>query len=461
MTKLPLLAALLAISACTTVGPDYHPPAPEAGPFLGGDATLTAATPPPASWWRLYDDAELNRLEDEARAANLDLRAAAANLARAQALQQEVDGAGDVRLAADFGLDRAQLSGESYLVPAQLPSQYLGDGGVHLAYQLDLFGRLKRASEAAAADRESVAAAHDLAAISIAAEVARAYGEACAAGHQRDAAQRILDLQKRAGSVTVQLAQAGRDSTLEVTRVVVGVDQARASLPLYEVRQKLALYRLAVLTGHPPADFPRTVAECRHPPRLTRPIPIGDGASLLRRRPDIRQAERALAAATARVGMATAALYPDITLGLGAGSTGRLVDLGMPAAEYWSLGSLISWRLPDSAAHARVSGADAAATAALAHFDGVVLTALRETESSLTVYAQDLGRNAALRGAHDRAAELADQIERLREAGRSPYLAGLSAQQGLAQAEQAVAMSDDQISADQITLFLALGGGWE
>jgi NodT family efflux transporter outer membrane factor (OMF) lipoprotein len=459
--KLTLLAVLLAVSACTTVGPDYHPPAPEAGAFLGGDPKLTATTPPPASWWRLYDDGELNRLEEEARVANLDLRAAAANLARAQALQQEVDSAQDVGLAADFAVERTQLSGESYLVPAQLPSQYLGDGGLHLAYQLDLFGRLKRASEAAAADRETVAAANDVAAISIAAEVARAYGEACAAGHQRDTAQRLLDLQERVRAVTVQLAKAGRDSPLEVTRVAAGVDQARAALPLYEARQKLALYRLAVLTGHPPAEFPRPVADCRQPPRLYRPIPIGDGASLLRRRPDVRQAERALAAATARVGVAMAALYPDITLGLGAGSTGRLTDLGMPAAEYWSVGSLISWRLPDAAAHARISGADAAAKAALAHFDGVVLTALRETESSLTVYQQDLERNAALRAARDHAAELTDQTDRLRQAGRSPYLSGLSAQQGLAQAEQSLALSDDQISADQITLFLALGGGWD
>jgi outer membrane protein TolC len=193
---------------------------------------------------------------------------------------------------------------------------------------------------------------------------------------------------------------------------------------------------------------------------LQRPLPVGDGAALLKRRPDVRQAERGLAGATARIGVATAALYPDVSLGLSVGSTGLLTQLTEASAGYWGLGSLISWTLPDASSHARVEGANATAAAALAHFDGVVLNALRETESSLTVYARDLQRNADLHAARDHLAEAADQAEGLFKAGRSPYLNGLSAKQALAQAEQGLAVSEDQISVDQVSLFLALGGGW-
>ncbi len=132
----------------------------------------------------------------------------------------------------------------------------------------------------------------------------------------------------------------------------------------------------------------------------------------------------------------------------------------MPSAEFWNFGPTISWSLPDGASRARIKAANANANAALAHFDGVVLNALRETESNLTVYARDLDRNASLRAARDRFAEAASQTETLYLAGRSPYLNNLSASHDLAQAELALAMSNDQLTADQVALFLALGGGW-
>jgi outer membrane protein TolC len=167
-----------------------------------------------------------------------------------------------------------------------------------------------------------------------------------------------------------------------------------------------------------------------------------------------------LAAATARIGVATAALYPSISIGLGGGSTGLLADIGQPAANYWNAGALISWTLPDGRERARISQADAVATAALARFDGVVLNALRETETSLAAYSQDLKRNAELRAARDEAAQAHQQVQRLYRAGRSPYLAALDSRRTLTAAEAALAASDGQIADDQVTLFLVLGGGW-
>jgi multidrug efflux system outer membrane protein len=375
-----LAPLVLLLAACTEVGPDYQPPELAApGSFLSADAKTAANQPVPDGWWRLYDDPVLNQLELDALKANTDLRVASANLARAGAVQREVEGAQDIKAGADFGAERAQLSGQSYLVPVQLPSQYLGDGGIKVGYQLDLFGRLKRAAEAASADKDAATAGVELAQISVAAEVARAYVEACSAARELETAERVRSLQARTLEVTTQLANQGKDSVLEVTRAQANLAQSESSLPQFRARQRVALYRLALLTGRPPADYPRAVEACQQPPRLHRVIPVGDGAQLLRRRPDVRQAERAIAAATARIGVATAALYPDVMLGFTAGSTGLLSELGEPSAEYWSLGTLISWRMPDASAYARIDAAGAGAQAALARFDGVVLAALRET----------------------------------------------------------------------------------
>ena len=466
MKRLVPLAAALGLSACT-LGPDYRLPdeatinTPHAqGGFNAATSEAVSNAAVPDGWWKLYDDPRLNALEQEALVTNTDLRVAAANLARAEATFREVDGRREIVGDASFAAVRTQQSGESYLVPGQLPSAWLGNGSVNIGYQLDLFGRLKRASEAAQADAEAVAAAQDLARITVAAEVTRAYVDACSAGYELSVAQRQVELQQRSNEVTSRLTNAGRDSKIDVTRGEAQLEQVKSSLPGLRGRRQVALYQLAVLTGKPPADFPKDLENCAALPRIRRPIPVGDGAALLRRRPDIRQAERGLAAATARIGVATAALYPDISLGASAGAIGNITDLGMPAAQTWSVGSLISWTFPLESEQARVEEADAGAKAALARFDGVVLNALRETESSLAVYQRDLERNAILRAARDKAAEASGEADALYQGGRTPYLSALLAQQTLTSSEQTLAASDSQVSLDQVTLFLALGGGW-
>jgi len=473
------------LSACT-VGPDYHLPAaakfnaPAArGGFVAlsaqggvvelpahGVASLSAqpsvatAAPVPAQWWHLFDSPRLDALETEGLAANTSLRVAAANLARANAIVTEIRGARDVQGDASFAAERAQLSGESYLLPVQLPSSWLGDGEAHMSYQLDIFGRLKRAAEAAGDDREAAQDGLALARVTLAADIARAYVEACAAGYQLAAASRQEAVLEHAESVTRQLSQAGRIAPIAVAQAAAQAAQARASLPPLRAAGRAALYRLATLTGHPPADYPRDLEGCAALPRLARPLPVGDGAALLRRRPDIAAAERHLAAATARIGVATAALYPDISLGADVGSIGKLAELGLPAAQTWAAGSLISWTFPTRGERARVDAASAEAAAALAQFDQTVLTALRETETSLTAYGHDVQRNLALRAARDNAAQAAQESRALVEAGRSAVLNGLAVKQAAAAADVALAVSDAQLAQDQVNLFLALGGGW-
>ena len=467
LRTLAAVAALLALAGCAAVGPNYTLPdaaaskAPAAqGPFLGATSPAVSQAPVPDDWWRLYDEPILDGLVQTALAANTDVRVAAANLARARAAVSEVAAARGLNGGASASVARSQLSGEQYLVPKQVPVDTLADVGFGVSYDLDLFGQLRRASEAATADAEASQAGLDLARVNVAAQVVGAYLDACSAGEDLAVANRTIALQETSLSVTQRLVDAGRGSVLDVTRTRALLAQARSSPPSFEARRQAALFRLAALTGRPPAAFPKAVDDCAELPRLRQPIPVGDGAALLARRPDVRQAERALAASTARIGVAVAALYPDVQIGASAGSTGLLSDLGEGAANRWSFGSLISWSFPTGGAQARIRESGAVADGALARFDGVVLNALRETETSLSTYGRDLDRNAQLRAARDEAQTAHEQTQSLYRAGRRPFLDALDAERTLAQTEAALSDSNGQIAADQVRLFLALGGGW-
>lgn len=462
------LALLPLAVACTTVGPDYHlpanaeinAPAARAG-FAGAHQAPVSLAPVPDNWWRLYDDPTLNRLVQQALSANTDLRVAAANLRRTVAVMEEVRDQGGLHGDAHFSAQRAEVSGEAFLLTEKLPVANLGDTGLSISYDLDLFGKLRRATEAAQADTEASQAALDLARVNVAAQTVRAYVQGCGATRELGVAQHLLDLQNRNVDVAKRLEAAGRGRSTDVLRAQSQADALRANLPKFRAERQSAIYRLAVLTGKAPTELPADTLTCTTEPRLRQPIPVGDGAALLRRRPDVRQAERQLASATARIGVATAALYPDIKLGLSGGFTGVLEDLGKAATGEWSLGPLISWQIPDNGARARIHGAEAGADGALAHFDGVVLNALKETETALTMYANDLERNAALRAARDEAHQAAQQNRRLYQAGKSPYLASLDADRTLASSDAALAASDTQVALDQVNLFMALGGGWK
>lgn len=467
--SIPLWGALIAmLSACTNVGPDYTLPAQAKinaasarQPFLGIAQSNTIPGDVPNDWWKQYNDEQLNHLIEEALAANTDLRIAAANLARSEAVAMEVESAADVKASASASAVRARQSGEAFLLPTPIPVENLADAGVNVSYQVDLVGGLKRAAEAATADAEASRAARDLARISIVADVVLAYTETCAAGHELEIARRSLDLQQKNQDAVARLVAGGRRTVVDLPRANKLVDQTRSSIPIYTARQRIALYQLAVLTGHTPGEYPREIAGCEQLPQLASAIPVGDGATLLRRRPDVRQAERALAGATARIGIATAALYPNITLGLSGGATGILEHMGQKQTQRWSIGPLISWSLPGNLEKARLLQADASTDAALAHFDAVVLKALQEVENTLTILARDLDRNAALHQARDEANEAGREIQALYRAGRLTYLDDLDAQRNLSAAEADLATSDVQVATDQIKLFLALGGGWE
>jgi NodT family efflux transporter outer membrane factor (OMF) lipoprotein len=452
------MAGALLVAGCTTVGPDYETPVPGApaqSPFASARSPAFAGDEPPGRWWSLFRDPLLDSLVEQALVSNTDLRVAAANLARARAVLRETRAG---------RLPSTEISGSASY--AQAPGGEAGDlydAGFDMAYQVDLFGRIRRAIEASRADAESVQAAFDVTRISVAAETTRAYADACSAGRRLSVARETLRIQEQTFELTRRLLEGGRATALESNQAGALLDQTRAEIPALEAQRQTALFRLSVLTGRPPADFPPEVASCETPLALAEPVPVGDGASLLSRRPDIRRAERSLAAATARVGVATADLYPSVTLGLSAGSTATSPG-GLVSGDgfRFGIGPLISWTFPNVAvARARIAQAAASAEGALAEFDGTWLNALEETESALTRYASELDRLATLRRARAQSAEAA-RIARLRyQAGREPFQVVLEAERSLAQTDALVASSESQLSDRLISLFLALGGGWQ
>ncbi|WP_043203785.1 efflux transporter outer membrane subunit [Paraburkholderia acidipaludis] len=465
---LALTPIALALGACMNVGPNYKLPqeaainAPLAqGPIAGAENAPVTQGDVPAQWWRLYDDPVLDDLVEEALKSNTSLRVAAANLARSRAAVEVANEQGGFSGGASAAFQRAQVSGEQYLLFSKVPVATLGDLGVNVSYEFDLFGKLRRGVEAARADDDAVLAAADLARITVVADVVQAYVESCSAAEELAVAKESLKLQQERVALTKRLRDAGRGNQPDVTRGQTQAETVAADIPRFEGERRIAQYQLAMLLARAPSDLPPAALSCTQLPKLKQPIPVGDGAALLKRRPDVREAERQLAAATARIGVATAELYPSISFGAGVGTIGVTGDLFGPATNSWSFGPLISWTFPVNGQRARVQEAQAATSGALAHFDGVVLNALRETQTSLATYAADDQRTEALVAAYASAQESADETHRLYVAGRESFLSDLDATRTVTSAHAQVAAAEGQVALDQVKLFLALGGGWQ
>ncbi|WP_410211355.1 efflux transporter outer membrane subunit [Aquirhabdus sp.] len=473
MRRLLLCAAVSAVLAsCTTVGPNYHRPADAVigrtdanGAFLGSKNAALAQSAPPSEWWKLYKDPTLTALIEQTIKTNTDLRVAAANLARAQTNLEYADSSRHPEVSMSAGAEYARFSAEEKLVPTEgkaLPNSYVYSSGISVAYQLDLFGQISRTIESAKADLGTAVAAQDATKITVIAETARAYMDACSTGHEIEVANKVLGIQASSTKLTQRLFNAGRGTSLDTTRSSGQEDQIRANMPLLYAQKRLALYRLAVLTGHVPADFSQTVAMCKTEPKLSVLLPVGDGMTLLKRRPDVRKAEYELHSATAKIGILTADLYPKVTFGASLGSVGLASHFLHDDTVSFGIGPLISWQFPErDRLGARIRGAEAEQQAVYAKFDGVVLNALRETESALETYARDLDRQAYLKTALDKARKSAKDSETLFKLGRQSYLPVLDADRTLATAEQSLASVEGKILLDQVAVFLALGGGWE
>lgn len=457
----------LLLSACTVVGPDYELPKDAAvnrsdlqGELAGQSANVVSA-PVPEDWWKLYQDPKLNELVRQALVSSTDLRVAAANLQRARYQSAEADAAGGFTSSGKVAVQRIQEAGQAYLLPEKVPVSNVGDVGLTTSYQFDLFGVLQRGIEAAQANTDAAQAAADTARITLVADVVRAYTQVCAANEEHGIALESVNLQQQSLSLTQRLRDAGRGDETQVTRSQTQFRSLRADLPRYQAARQAGLYRLSMLLAKPLNQLPTGVAECAELPHIAQVMPVGDGAALLKRRPDVRQAERRLAMSTAGIGVATGELYPDISIGATVATVGILDELGDPSTNRWGFGGVINWTIPSNGARARIHIAEASSQAALARFDGVVLNAIREAQTGLSQYTALLERRDALADAEQSAQQAADQTHRFFQAGRDSFLADLQATRTYTDVRAQLAAANTQVAMGQIDLFLALGGGWE
>jgi NodT family efflux transporter outer membrane factor (OMF) lipoprotein len=461
-----LALAPAALLAGCMVGPNYSRPAalPDRSVKLReADLPGITASPLPPHWWRLFDDANLDRLVEKALVHNTDLRQAAANLQRARAALSETGAARLPTGGATAQYTHERTGGALATGGARAAGTDFFALGYDASYEIDLFGGVARSVQAARADLEAAQGEVDAARVSVAAETARTYASACSFADRVAVARETVDLQAKSLEITQRLVSGGRGTERDLMQARALYEETRAQFPTLEAERRASLYALAVLTGDPPADLDAAADQCRTAPTVHQPIPVGDGQALLARRPDVRAAERKLTASVARIGVATAQLYPSIKLfglvNLGAPSVG---DLGKGQSFGFSLGPLISWNFPfNGAARARVREARAISNGSLAAFDGTVLHALQETEQALArlggaVEHEDALANAA--SASERAAQLSEIRYR---AGSDSFLVLLVAERDRALARAALAEARADRADAQVSLFKALGGGWE
>ena len=460
---------LLANLAACRVGPNYRPPMLPKGadaPLVSLDETLESSASPPDAWWRLYEDARLDAFIQEALRANQNLAAAQANFSAARAVVAAAKAgrypSTHVEAGGIYGRD--PTTEEILELGGHAPEDvWILEDIFEVGYEVDLFGRVRRSIEAARANAASAAAARDALKVVTVAETARFYAQVCALGEQLNVAEHSLEVVAHEADITAHRYEAGANSKLDVARAQALVSQVRAGIAPLQGQRQAALFELAAILGRTPANAPQELNDCVAPPQLKAVIPVGDGMQLLSRRPDVRQSERRLAAATAQIGVATADLYPTIRLNGFIGSVGsQLSDLTANGGLAWGIGPSVSWAFPNqTGARARVRQAKAFQVAALASFDEAVLTALKETEQALAQYRSALDSRQALGDAQNKIHTAFDIAHDQFLAGGASNLDLLTTEQTLVSVDASVAAADAGLVQSQIAVFKSLGGGWQ
>ena len=464
--RLALTAAVAALASCRAVGPDHQPPADRTGAsFSQGDAAKPTEL---ARWWRQFRDPKLDSLISRAFAANPDLRAAAARVDEARAARRAA-GAAFAPQADAAGSAIRQKPSESTVTAQNIPipglfePQNQFDLRIDASWELDIFGGLRRSAEAAQRDLEAAEEALRAVRVSLAGEIGAAYFEL--RGHQarRDVAEKNLASQRETLSLTRQRLAAGLANDLDVARAEQQAESTAASLPVFEAGARRSIYRLGVLLGATPADMVPELTTARPLPDRLCGVPVGLPSDLLRRRPDIRRAERELAAATARIGVAVADLYPKFRL---TGATGlqsiEASTLFNGRSNLWSLGPSLSWPVFNAGRlRAAVAAQTARQQAAAATYEKTVLTALEDVESALVDFGQEQRRLASLTNSATAAARASGLARERHLAGLTGFLDVLEAERSQFLAEEARVQSRTQLALDLVRLYKALGGGWE
>lgn len=462
-TMLVLVASCF-LSACA-VGPDYKKPTSKVpASFEGASYGEFSARDVEVSWWRLFNDPLLNTLVQQTLQNNYDLKAAQANLSEARALYLEsgLNLLPIVTSHANYTESRrstGSLNNRSF-VPRGLK---LFNTGFDASWELDFFGRVRRNFEASSDEVEAEEASLRDISVSLIAEVARNYFELRGLQNQLAVAQKNADIQKQTLDLTLAKLENGRGTELDTERATAQLEATRAGIPTLVSAISRTSHRLSVLTGQMPSALTQTLDRPVVLPKAPDTIEIGNPAQLLQRRPDIKYAERTLAAATARIGVAIADLFPRVTfVGSISLEANTLSAIAGPASDTYSVGPKISWAAFDlGRVYARIKAADARAESSLDEYQQTVLNALEETENALVTYNQERARRASLVLAVQ-ASEKANDLAKLRyKEGVSDFLALLDSEQRLLESQNQLAVSETVTATALTAVYKALGGGWQ
>jgi NodT family efflux transporter outer membrane factor (OMF) lipoprotein len=459
-----LVLMAMTLTGCA-IGPSHRAPQFPLEPAFreASGPVSTEPAAPPGAFWSALGDATLERLVGQAIAANPDIRMAEARIrgARAARFAATLDLLPTV--TAVGGYTRQRLP--AVVVPGatgSLPDQSIWDAGLQLSWELDLFGRLRRGVQAQGALVAS--SEEDLRDIQVllAAELASAYYELRGAEHRLATAQQNAENQRRTLTLTEERLAAGRGNALDTERARAQLSSTLAAIPSLEAAIAATQYRIGVLMGRPPASVVGELSTTAAAPTLPDSLAVPSPDSVILRRPDVRSAERLLAAQTALVGVATGDYLPRVLVGGSAGFTSATAgSLGDDGTRRYAVGPVISWPLLNlGRVKAGVDAAKAGQSEALARYEQVVLRALEEVETSLVTYrkAQErLDRLEEAAAASERAAELA----RLRfQEGASDFLAVLDAERTLLEAQDRRAVGRIEAHTSLVGVYRALGGNW-
>ena len=464
MTRI-LYLLLLGLLASCAVGPNYNPAKNKVASAFANSAQPGLVTNDTViAWWRGFNDAQLNELVDRAIASNHDLRIATANLLEARALRRQTQFDLLPTINADAGYANNRFSrAATFNAPGVGRNQELYDAGFDATWELDFFGRVRRSVQAGTAEVQAAEANRRDALVSLISEVARNYFELRGAQNELGVARRNAENQRETLNITQARLDGGRGTELDAARARAQLNSTLASIPPLETAAARARHRLGVLTGREPTALLAELEQSVPLPALPPLVSISNPEALLRRRPDVRVAERRLAAATARIGVAVADLFPRVIfngkVGLEANSFSGLAQAG---SDTWSFGPRISWAALDLGhVRARILAADARAEAALAAYQRTVLTTLEETEDALVGFGREQARRDFLVETV-RASQTAATLARQRfDSGAAEFLTVLDSERVLLEAQDQLAQSQTRSATALVAVYKALGGGWE
>jgi NodT family efflux transporter outer membrane factor (OMF) lipoprotein len=460
----PIITLGTILTGCATVGPDYVPVKPD-GPekwHAEMEGGLTTSQPEPeilAQWWSIFNDLELSGLMKRAVYGNLDLQTARSRIREARAFR----GISRASLfpAVDAIATAAKQRSHDTTGTAREFDFYTA--GFDAGWEIDIFGRVQRSIEAAQADLEALQEnLHDVL-ISLMAEVALNYVEVRTYQARLEVVKANLASQQETHNLNRSRFEAGIIDELALQESIRNLESSRSNIPALELGLSAAQNRLAVLLGMPPGELAQELMEIKPIPTIPVNVAVGIPAETLRRRPDIRRAERFLAAQTARIGVATADLYPRFrlfgTIGLESIDGGDFFEWD---SRFWSIGPSISWRIFDAGAiRQNIEVQSARQEQALIAYHATVLNAHEEVENALVAYAKEQYRRNSL----DKAVVAAQRAELL---ARDNYKAGLvgffnvlDTQRSLLLLQDQVNQSDGVVVSNLVRLYKALGGGWE